>query len=406
VTNSHRRRDVAVVTPWYPMRHSVFSGAFVQAMVAATAPGCDSVTVYHTDGWGARRSDAENSVVWASLRALMGGGVPRSRTVAGAGLRYVPVANRSGASYATAAKSYADALRIALGDQPFPEPVVHAHVGLRGGYVALENAAPGARVFVTEHATYLDQVLAQADSRAMYDEVISRADGFFAVGEPVRGPLVDAFPHHADKISLMPNPVRFDRPRSQPVTEPRRWLFIGNLIERKGVGLLLEAFAKCHAEDPRLTLTFVGQGPLIQPLHDRASGLGISDAVTFAGALTPDQTLQAMAEHDLLVHPSRLETFGMTIVEAIAVGTPVLVTRCGGPEETLAGIETAASEFIDVTDSPDDIVEGYRRLRDRIPHDLDLPRAQHALAARYSYPTVGDIHHRIWFPDTPEGTQP
>src|SRR5882672_6365249 len=60
MTNTEGRRDVAVVTPWYPMRHSVFSGAFVQAMVAATAPGCDSMTVYHTDGWGTQRSDEDD----------------------------------------------------------------------------------------------------------------------------------------------------------------------------------------------------------------------------------------------------------------------------------------------------------------------------------------------------------
>ena len=406
MTITQGRRDVAVVTPWYPMRHSVFSGAFVQAMVAATAPGCDSMTVYHTDGWGTQRSDEDDRLVWRALDRLLRGGVPLSRTVAGAGLRFVPVANRSGSSFALAAKSYAKALRIALGGRPLPEPVVHAHVGLRGGYVALENAAPDARVFVTEHATYLEALLAQPDSRAMYDEVIGRADGFFAVGEPVRAPLVDAFPHHADKISLIPNPVRFDRLTSQPVTEPRRWLFIGNLIERKGVGLLLEAFAKCHADDPWLTLSFAGQGPLSQPLHDRAAELGIAEAVMFLGPLAPDQTLDAMAGHDLLVHPSRLETFGMTIIEAIAVGTPVLVTRCGGPEETLTGIESAASEFIDVTDSPDDIVEGYRRLRDRIPQDLDLSLARRTLAARYGYEAVGAIHHRIWFADAPDRTQP
>src|SRR5215475_15987271 len=181
-------------------------------------------------------------------------------------------------------------------------------------------------------------------------------------------------------------------------------MFIGNLIERKGVMLLLDAFAKCYAEDSSLRLTFIGEGVLEEPLRKRAAELGVGHAVTLHGPLTPDETLRAMASYDLLVHPSRYETFGMTIIEAIAAGTPVLVTRCGGPQETLAGIESAASEFIDVTDSPDDIVAGYRRLRARFPGGLDFALAQKTLDGRYGYPAVGAKHHRIWFPGAEERT--
>jgi glycosyltransferase involved in cell wall biosynthesis len=403
MTSAIDRRSVAIVTPWYPSSQATFAGAFVSAMVEAVVPGCDEVTVYHCDRWGSRATEAEDLQTWSAHRELLSGGVPRGQTTAGAGLVYVPVPVRSEMSFAANAIRYAEALKIALGGRPIDAAVVHAHVGLRGGWVALENARPDARVFVTEHATFLEQVLAQPDSRAMYDQVLTRCDRFFVVGEPARQPLVEAFPHHADKISLVPNPVRFDRTRTTPVTELRRWLFIGHFIERKGVGLLLEAFAKCHAEDPTLHLSFIGEGTLAPSLRQRAHELDITDAVTFHGPLTPDQTLHTMAEHDLLVHPSRHETFGMTIIEAIAVGIPVLVTRCGGPEQTLAGIETDASEFINVTDNPDDIVTGYHHLRQRLPQ-LNIAHAQDTLATKYSYPAVAAAHHNIWFPTDSEKT--
>ena len=195
----------------------------------------------------------------------------------------------------------------------------------------------------------------------------------------------------------MPNPVSFARPRPQPVTELRRWLFLGGLIPRKGVNWLLEAFAKCRAEDPSLTLTIVGDGELGGPLRRRAGELDLSSSVTFTGAVDPETALRLMREHDLLVHPSRWESFGMTVVEAVAAGMPVLVTRCGGPEETLAGIETAAGELVPVEESDAALVEGYRRLRERFPHGLDLPRAQRMLDERYGYPAVARLHHRVWF---------
>ena len=56
-------RDVAVVTPWYPTRELPFRGSFVQAMVEATAPGCDRFTVYHCDPWVAAMDAATSGAV-------------------------------------------------------------------------------------------------------------------------------------------------------------------------------------------------------------------------------------------------------------------------------------------------------------------------------------------------------
>ncbi|MFD0974251.1 glycosyltransferase family 4 protein [Plantactinospora endophytica] len=389
--------DVAVVTPWYPTGQRPFRGAFVQAMVEATAPEYRRVTVYHTDEWGHRLPAETTAAIDEAYRALLPHGVHRRPTVGGADLVHLPVVMPVTPDYAEISRNHTEALRSSIGNVPLDAPVVHAHVGLPGGWAALHNARPDARVFVTEHATFLNLVLEQPEARAMYDELLHRCAGFFAVGDAVRKPLVEAFPHHADKIGFIPNPIAFDQPRATPVTALHRWLFVGGLLPRKGVSWLLEAFAKCRAEEPDLSLTFVGEGQLRKDLTRRAAELGVTEAVTFAGALPPDEALRMMREHDLLVHPSRFETFGMTIVEAIAAGTPVLVTRCGGPEETLAGLEQAAGELIPVEENAESIVDGYRRLRDRFPHGLDLPRAQRELADKYSYPAVARSHREAWF---------
>ncbi|MGN9777452.1 glycosyltransferase family 4 protein [Micromonospora sp. H33] len=400
-------RDVAIVTPWWPTRELPFRGAFVQAMVDATAPGCDRVTVYHCDAWVARMTDRRDVEVVRANAELLPRAARTTPTVGGARMRYVPVPIPRGKWHMEIARRHDYALRAALGGAPIDAPVVHAHVGLPGGWAALRNARPDARVYVTEHATFLDSVLDTEEARDAYDEVITRSAGFFAVGEAVRGPLLEAFPHHKDKIEFIANPVAFGEGASRAVTHLRRWIYVGGLIQRKGVDLLLEAFATCRADDPTLTLTMVGAGELLGRLTERAAELGVADAVTFTGAVPPDEALRLMGEHDLLVHPSRMETFGVTVVEALAAGMPVLVTRCGGPEETLAGIEEAAGELIDVTDDPETIVAGYRRLRDRFPHGTDVARARAELAARYSYPAVAREHHRIWFPESqPTPSQP
>jgi len=93
-------------------------------------------------------------------------------------------------------------------------------------------------------------------------------------------------------------------------------------------------------------------------------------------------------EHDLLVHLSQYETFGMTVVEAVASGMPVLVSRCGGPQETLAGIEDAAGATVPVGDGVADVVAAYRELRERLPR-LDPARARDVMVRRYSQTAVG-----------------
>jgi glycogen(starch) synthase len=394
----HQSARVAVVTPWYPSSNQPFAGAFVQAMVDATAPGT-AMTVYHCEEWGHRLPVGAAAEIEAAYEVLQRFPQRPALTAGGAELVRVPVPIMVGLSYAEIARRHDAVLRGALDGAPIDAEVVHAHVGLPGGWAALHNARPGAKVYVTEHASFLDQILEQPDARAMYGELLARCDGLFAVGRTVIDPLVTAFPEHLDKISHLPNPVAFGQARPEPVTELKRWLFVGNLTRHKGVDRLLEAFARCRADDASLKLTFVGDGESRRTLIKEAAELGVTDAVTFTGRLSPAEAHAAMREHDLLVHPSRGETFGMAVVEAVDAGMPVLVTRCGGPEETLAGVEDLAGELIEIEDGSDALVEGYARLRNRFPAGVDVDRARRELTARYSYPAVREAYHRVWFGD-------
>jgi glycogen synthase len=390
---------VAVVTPWYPSAEHPFRGAFVQAMVDATGPGTD-MSVYHCEEWGHRLAGPPIEAAYAKLLPRTHQPLRFRPTVGGARVTHIPVPLTVSPSYALVARRHAEVLGQVLRGKPLEAEAVHAHVGLQGGWGALSNVTPDTPVYVTEHATFLSNVLAQPDAREMYDELLHRVAGYFAVGAAVSQPLIDAFPHHKDKIELLPNPISFEQPRAEPVTALRRWFYAGSLSERKGVTWLLEAFARCHAEDGSLTLTMIGDGPLHGELVEMAEKAGVTGAVTFAGPQPPERALELMREHDLLVHPSRFETFGMTIVEASAAGMPVLVTRSGGPQETLAGIESDAGELVAVEESSDSLVEGYRRLRDRFPEGLDLDRARRELDRKYGYAATKAAHHRLWFGDS------
>lgn len=393
------KRHVTVVTPWYPDAQRPYRGSFVQAMVEAVAPGLDSVDVYHLDGWAVTKNPERLRRVRELQTTLLPRALAPAPAVAGATLYRLPVVIERSRDLALHARRHAEWLTVALGGKPIEADIIHAHVPMHGGYAALENAKPGARVYMTEHSSFLEELLEQPDARALYDEILDRCAGVFVVGEPLHRLIAEVFPHHTGKLAYIANPIDFQARRAQPPTALRRWLSVAGLIERKRIDYLLRAFADCRAEDPDLTLTLAGEGGLRRELEALSAELGVDDAVEFIGAVDPGEIPGLMADHDLLVHTSRHETFGVVVVEALAAGTPVLVTRSGGSDQVLSGIEDDAGQLVDIVEDPSVFADAYRSLRDRYPHKVDLDAARDALRAKYSYDAVGAHHHRIWFGD-------
>lgn len=102
--------------------------------------------------------------------------------------------------------------------------------------------------------------------------------------------------------------------RAERTARIARWLFVGNLVEAKGVRRLVRSFARwasAHADRP-CALTLAGDGPLRGELAQLAAELGVGDRVHFLGRVEPDAVGEVYRGHDVLVHLSHGETFGLT----------------------------------------------------------------------------------------------
>jgi glycosyltransferase involved in cell wall biosynthesis len=111
-------------------------------------------------------------------------------------------------------------------------------------------------------------------------------------------------------------------------------LFLGRLSEKKSPDLLLHAFAAISKElaGQSLRLVFAGpdEGGMKARLSQMAAQLGVSPEVQFAGAIFGEGKWAAYRDADVFVLPSQNENFGNTAAEAVAAGTPVVVTeQCG-----------------------------------------------------------------------------
>lgn len=134
--------------------------------------------------------------------------------------------------------------------------------------------------------------------------------------------------------SVIPN---FSRLQPVPtIVKPARIdkLFAaGRFVEKKGFNILLEALAEFKAMDRNFSLQIAGDGQEFSSLKALSTELGIHDKVQFLGRRNdvPDLIKNA----DLFVLPSLNEPFGIIVLEAMAMGTPIIATRCAGPLEVL-----------------------------------------------------------------------
>lgn len=142
-------------------------------------------------------------------------------------------------------------------------------------------------------------------------------------------------------IWLIPNAVQVERIRAlaeEPVALPdfggyRVVMAMGRLMPEKGFDQLLRAFALVLRTLPQTRLVILGDGPMRGELEELARRLGVDDAILLPGfTLNPYPWI---SRADVMAVPSRWETFGNVVVEAMALGVPVVATRCGGPEDII-----------------------------------------------------------------------
>jgi glycosyltransferase involved in cell wall biosynthesis len=174
---------------------------------------------------------------------------------------------------------------------------------------------------------------------------LERANRLVATSELEKEELLECgFPSHTvllryngidgDDFSTLPRAGAF-RCQHEIRAEERLVLFLGRLIPRKGADLLIEALAQIDSGRSASQNSLVIAGPEGEPgylafLQDKARALGVGDRVRFLGPLYGEDKKSAMVDADLFVLPSRYENFGNVAAEAIACGTPTIVSdRCG-----------------------------------------------------------------------------
>ncbi|MEU7134561.1 glycosyltransferase family 4 protein [Streptomyces sp. NPDC046261] len=223
--------------------------------------------------------------------------------------------------------------------------------------------------------------------RAYQDAAIPHLDAHTTVSEADAATHRERFPDVKTTIVCLPNGCP---PSEVEPSDGSAKLVVaaGRLIPVKRYDLLVKAWETVAAGHPDWKLRIYGRGPELAKLRTQIDTLGLNEAVTLMGAHSPIET--EWAKGSIAAVTSREESFGMTIVEAMGCGVPVVATDCPhGPGEIITDGEDGL--LVPVGDS-DAIAKGLLKLIE----DEDLRRAMgaaaRASAQRYAPERIADAY--------------
>lgn len=217
--------------------------------------------------------------------------------------------------------------------------VIHAQGFLWGGLVAAQvGARLGIPVAVTEHSSRFPRGLVKGWEGQRIAVAVPSVGAVIAVSEALAQALR---PFVGDRtIEVIPNlvDVEFFTPALgvPSASRPMTFLAIASLDWNKGIDVLLRSFAALPPPLRASRLQIVGAGPGRRSFERLAVELGVAERVAFLGWRDRMGVRDALRAADVFVLASRVETFGVAAIEAMACGIPVVATLSGGPDDFVA----------------------------------------------------------------------
>jgi glycosyltransferase involved in cell wall biosynthesis len=368
---------ILFITRWYPVRDHTYDGIFVREYAKAVRAGGNEVFVLHVAG-----VSSKSGGLWQFAEEVdpeLTEGIPTFRV----SHRSIPI---RGMTYPIYVWSAVRAYRrlCALGFEP---DVIHAHVYDAGVPAVVIGKRFGIPVVVTEHFSgFARRTLNRAAVRkARY--AFENADRTLPVSTYLQRTIA-AYGIEAN-FEVVPNVVDtslFFTAIRKSKTDEKRMIFVGNLepSEYKGYPNLLEALTLLGGRRRDWRLDVIGKGPKRVEYERRTKSAGLPAPVAFHGAKPKREIAEMMRDSDLFVLPSKSETFGCVLAEALVSGLPIVSTSVGNVPNLVpssAGILVAPDDPPALADALDTM------LSDLDSYDRDAIAAD--ACSQYSYEAVG-----------------
>jgi glycosyltransferase involved in cell wall biosynthesis len=232
---------------------------------------------------------------------------------------------------------------------------------------------------ISEHASHFEQSIASFWIGRRIRGALSQANKVFAVSESLRRTMLQFI---GRDIEVKPNCVDTNRFVLKPYGRPRgpivQLLTIGalDLQDKKGYELLLRSLGELRLRDDRFVLRIVGDGANRKKLEQLIEDYHLKEHVVMLGGVPNDQLVNLYHEADFFISSSRVETFGVVMIEAMSCGLPVLATKSGGAQALISPKSGLLVE-------PESLCEGIERMM-QLYDSFDSNEIRQRIVDRYS----------------------
>ena len=218
--------------------------------------------------------------------------------------------------------------------------VIHAHDWLTYFAGIAAKRVSGKPLVVHMHATEFDRSGENINRRvyAIEKAGMQAADRVIAVSELTRRIVIGKYGIPADKVVTVHNAVRFgesEEAAPERAVKDKVVTFLGRITYQKGPDYFVEAAAKVLQRVSDVRFVMAGSGDLMNHVVRRVAQLGIADRFHFTGFLKGGEVQRMFRLSDVYVMPSVSEPFGISPLEAMRSGVPVIISRQSGVAEML-----------------------------------------------------------------------
>lgn len=218
--------------------------------------------------------------------------------------------------------------------------VIHAHDWLTYFAGIAAKRVSGKPLVVHMHATEFDRSGENINRRvyAIEKAGMQAADWVIAVSELTRRIVIGKYGIPAEKVVTVHNAVRFGESEDavpERAVKDKVVTFLGRITYQKGPDYFVEAAAKVLQRVPDVRFVMAGSGDLMNHVVRRVAQLGIADRFHFTGFLKGGEVQRMFRLSDVYVMPSVSEPFGISPLEAMRSGVPVIISRQSGVAEVL-----------------------------------------------------------------------
>ncbi|MCD4737033.1 MAG: glycosyltransferase [Bacteroidales bacterium] len=222
--------------------------------------------------------------------------------------------------------------------------IIHAHWSACGAMAVLTQSMHRRPVITTLRGSDVYKAKKSGPFSLLHRKSIQGSSFTVGVSQAMAAELSRQHPGMADKIRFVSDGVDEDfyalpANRHRLSLSPFKLLFVGSLIPRKGLDVLLKALAGINSQ-ASWTLTVAGDGPERGYLRSLATDLGIAPGIRFLGNIPPARIPKLMRDHYLFILPSYWEGRPSVVHEAMAAAMPVLATDIDGTRELVTDGQT------------------------------------------------------------------